>query len=102
MKFVFNNPDTVKESKEPDCSVNGSNSTAVSADTVLEIEYSDLLADYGDKSFHDTSSLKPRSFASMQLRAMYSEDDGNTEVFYMKDATATIASFTKAPEVIKF
>lgn len=69
MKFVFNNPDTVKESKEPDCSVNGSNSTAVSADTVLEIEYSDLLADYGDKSFHDTSSLKPRSFASMQLRA---------------------------------
>ena len=36
------------------------------------------------------------------LRGMYSEDDGNTEVFSMKDATATIASFTKAPEVIKF
>ncbi len=36
------------------------------------------------------------------LRGMYSEDDGNTEVFYMKDATATIASFTKAPEVIRF
>ena len=37
-----------------------------------------------------------------QLRGMYSEDDGNTEVFYMKDATATISSFTKAPEVIRF
>ena len=36
------------------------------------------------------------------LRAMYSEDDGNTEVFYLKDATATFSSFTKAPEVVKF
>ena len=37
-----------------------------------------------------------------QLRGMYSEDDGNTEVFYMKNATATISSFTAAPEVITF
>ncbi len=36
------------------------------------------------------------------LRAMYSEDDGNTEVFYLKDATATFSSFTKEPEVVKF
>lgn len=36
------------------------------------------------------------------LRAMYSEDDGNTEVFYFKNATATISSFTAAPEVITF
>ena len=36
------------------------------------------------------------------LRAMYSEDDGNTEVFYLKDATATFSSFTSAPEVVKF
>lgn len=35
------------------------------------------------------------------LRAMYNEDDGNTEVFYLKDATAVIASFTAAPEIIK-
>ena len=35
------------------------------------------------------------------LRAMYNEDDGNTEVFYFKDATAVIASFTAAPEIIK-
>jgi uncharacterized pyridoxamine 5'-phosphate oxidase family protein len=37
-----------------------------------------------------------------QLKAMYSADDGNTQVLYLKDATATIASFTGAPKVIKF
>ncbi|MCR4991158.1 MAG: pyridoxamine 5'-phosphate oxidase family protein [Lachnospiraceae bacterium] len=36
------------------------------------------------------------------LRAMYSEDDGNTEVLYLKDATATFSSFTAAPEIVKF
>ena len=36
------------------------------------------------------------------LRNMYSEDDGNTEVFYLKNATATFSSFTAAPEVITF
>ncbi len=37
-----------------------------------------------------------------QLRGMYSEDDGNTEVFRFKNATATICSFTAAPETINF
>ena len=36
------------------------------------------------------------------LQAMYSADDGNTEVFYFKDATATFSSFTVAPETVKF
>lgn len=36
------------------------------------------------------------------LQGMYSADDGNTEVFYIKDATATFSSFTAAPEVVKF
>ncbi len=36
------------------------------------------------------------------LQGMYSADDGNSEVFYIKDATATFSSFTKAPEVITF
>ncbi|MCR5233265.1 MAG: pyridoxamine 5'-phosphate oxidase family protein [Lachnospiraceae bacterium] len=36
------------------------------------------------------------------LRGMYSEDDGNTEVLYLKDATATFSSFTAAPETVKF
>lgn len=37
-----------------------------------------------------------------ELRAMYNEDDGNTEVFYVKDATAVFASFTEAPEIRTF
>lgn len=36
------------------------------------------------------------------LRSMYSEDDGNTQVLYMKNATATISSFGGAPVVIEF
>ena len=36
------------------------------------------------------------------LQGMYKADDGNTEVFYFKDATATFSSFTKEPEVVKF
>ena len=36
------------------------------------------------------------------LRHMYDENDGNTQVFYMKNATATISSFGGAPVVIEF
>ena len=36
------------------------------------------------------------------LAGMYKADDGNTEVFYLKNATATFSSFTAAPEVVKF
>ena len=36
------------------------------------------------------------------LRGMYNEDDGNTEVFYMQNATATFSAFGKAPEVVTF
>ncbi len=36
------------------------------------------------------------------LRGMYSEDDDNTEVFYIKNAVATFSSFTGAPETVKF
>ena len=36
------------------------------------------------------------------LRRMYNEKDGNTQVFYMKNATATISSFTNPPVVITF
>lgn len=36
------------------------------------------------------------------FQGMYSADDGNTEVFYLKDATATFSSFTSAPETVKF
>lgn len=36
------------------------------------------------------------------LQKMYKADDGNTEVFYFKEATAIFSSFTHEPEVIKF
>ncbi|MDO4939029.1 MAG: pyridoxamine 5'-phosphate oxidase family protein [Lachnospiraceae bacterium] len=36
------------------------------------------------------------------LRSMYDEKDGNTQVFYFKNAKAIFASFTAAPEVIVF
>lgn len=37
-----------------------------------------------------------------ELKNMYKADDDNTEVLYIKDATATIYSFTDAPVVYKF
>ena len=36
------------------------------------------------------------------LQKMYKADDGNTEVFYFENATATFSSFTHEPEIIKF
>ena len=36
------------------------------------------------------------------LRAMYSEDDDNTEVLYFDGGKATFSSFTAAPETIDF
>ena len=36
------------------------------------------------------------------LKAMYSPDDDNTEVLYLKDATATFSSFTEAPKTVTF
>ncbi len=37
-----------------------------------------------------------------ELRGMYNENDGNTQVFFFKNATATFSSFTKAPETLTF
>lgn len=37
-----------------------------------------------------------------ELRNMYDENDGNTQVFYFKNATATFSSFTSTPEIITF
>jgi uncharacterized pyridoxamine 5'-phosphate oxidase family protein len=36
------------------------------------------------------------------LKNMYSATDNNTQVLYLKNATATFASFTGAPKVVKF
>jgi uncharacterized pyridoxamine 5'-phosphate oxidase family protein len=37
-----------------------------------------------------------------QLKDRYSPDDGNTQVLYLKDATAVIAGFASEPKTIKF
>jgi len=36
------------------------------------------------------------------LKAMYQPGDGNTEVYYLKNAVAQICSFTEAPREIRF
>ena len=36
------------------------------------------------------------------LQDMYAPDDGNCEVFYLKDATAVFSSFTAEPRTITF
>ena len=36
------------------------------------------------------------------LRGMYDENDGNTQVFYFRNAVATFFSFTAAPETVTF
>ena len=36
------------------------------------------------------------------LRGMYDENDGNTQVFYMKNAVATFSAFGKESETIEF
>lgn len=37
-----------------------------------------------------------------ELRAMYNANDGNTAVYYLKAAKATVSSFTAAPIEIEF
>ena len=36
------------------------------------------------------------------LKKMYAPDDGNCEVFYLKDATAVFSSFTAEPRTVTF
>ena len=36
------------------------------------------------------------------LKGRYQPGDGNNEVYYLKDATATFSSFTEEPKVVKF
>jgi uncharacterized pyridoxamine 5'-phosphate oxidase family protein len=36
------------------------------------------------------------------LKGMYSADDGNTQVWYLKDGIVTITEFGKEPEIIRF
>ena len=51
----------------------------------------------------DNHEVKVEMLGKMpSLKAMYSADDDNMQMFRMKDATATFSSFTAEPEVIQF
>ena len=49
-----------------------------------------------------TEAKKSMLDAYPNLRAMYDENDGNTQVFYLKDAKAEFCSFGAAPETVEF
>lgn len=49
-----------------------------------------------------TEARKSMLDAYPNLRAMYDENDGNTQVLYFKNATATFNTFTAAPEIVEF
>lgn len=49
-----------------------------------------------------TEAKKAMLDAYPDLRGMYDEKDGNTEVFYMVNAVATFSSFGTAPETVEF
>ena len=51
---------------------------------------------------HRTEARQSMLDAYPSLQNMYAADDGNTQVFYLENATATIFSFTHEPEVIRF
>ena len=47
-----------------------------------------------------TEARKSMLDAYPDLRSMYDENDGNTQVLYFQDATATFSSFTAPPETV--
>ena len=53
----------------------------------------------------DDDRLEVKEFVldnNPSLKGMYSADDDNTKVLYLKNATATFYSFTDAPRVVTF
>ena len=57
----------------------------------------------GELVFDDRFEAKKSMLdAYPELRGMYDENDGNTEVYFFKNAMATFCSFTSAPEITEF
>ena len=59
-----------------------------------------IAAELKEDDSHDIKAAMLEKMPS--LKGMYSADDDNMQMFYLKDATATISSFTAEPEVISF
>lgn len=49
-----------------------------------------------------TEARKSMLDAYPELRAMYDENDGNTQVFYLKNAVATFSAFGKESRTVSF
>lgn len=66
--------------------------------------YKDIWIRVEGMAIHDeTRAAREKMIAdNPSLAQMYSADDGLMEVFYIKEGTATIYSFTDQPRVIKF
>ncbi len=57
----------------------------------------------GELAEDDDRAVKTAMLEKMpELRHMYSEDDGNMQMLYFKNATATFCSFGAAPETVTF
>ena len=57
----------------------------------------------GELANDDDRDVKVAMLEKMpSLKAMYSPDDGNMQMLYFLNATATFSSFTEAPETITF
>lgn len=56
------------------------------------------------KAVYDPSSDAQKAVLESfpELKEMYAVDDGNTAVFYLKNAKAVISSFTNKPEEFEF
>ncbi|HCW22595.1 MAG TPA: NimC/NimA family protein [Lachnospiraceae bacterium] len=56
------------------------------------------------EAIHDPSIEAQKAMLDTmpELKKMYTAGDGNTAVFYLKNATATICSFTAEPRTITF
>lgn len=57
----------------------------------------------GELVSDDRREVKEAMLEKMpSLKAMYSPDDGNMQMLYLQNATATFSSFTEAPETVQF
>lgn len=64
---------------------------------------SDWLRVSGELAEDDSMEAKTSMLdAYPELKSMYAADDGNTQVFYFKNAKAIFSSFTKPDEIVEF
>ena len=81
---------------------NRGHQNALLAGLMTAVNEADMIVSMDADLQDDINAMDAMLDAYPELRSMYDEHDGNTEVLYFKNATATFYSFTEKPEVIKF